>query len=71
MCLSRPASLPSEPHNSEDRVGKTGRVKNTVAFLMRACMHARIYIAVMAILSFQRTRVYSYLDLYICTRVHQ
>ena len=38
---------------------------------MHARMHARIYIAATAILSLQRTRVFSYLDLHICIRVRK
>ena len=38
---------------------------------MHARMHARIYIAATAILSLQRTRVFSYLDLHICVRVRK
>ena len=71
MCSSLPAYLPSQPHTSEGRIGKTERVKNTVAFLMHARMHARIYIAATAILSLQCTRVYSYLELFICTCICQ
>ena len=35
-------------------------LKNTVAFSMCACMHARIYIAVTAIISVQRMCMYTY-----------